>query len=272
MFFRKTMILLIVAITASTIFIESAKATNDIDLSHRRTLRSSLDSIRNLIRHDQIRVAFFDADGTLRPSIKPGQPPQSPKEVVLLPGVASKMREKAKEGFLVAIVSNQAGIPRYVSLEKAEQTMAKTAELLERQGAHVDYFDFAENYDEDRKPEAGMARRLEDILKKELGVIGIDREHSFMVGDAAWMRASKNGPAETRPDGRPGFNHSNADRLFAANFDIPFQEAADFFEWRLRYGIDTFELLSDLSTFLESHPEIKNSEYCESALVQKQGI
>ena len=57
------------------------------------------------------------------------------------------------------------------------------------------------------------------------GVV-IDREVSFMVGDAAYKES------EIRPDGRPGFNFSNSDRRFAANAGLMFYEPQDFFGWK----------------------------------------
>lgn len=169
------------------------------------------------------KVAFFDADDTLRRSKSGKFVVNEPEDVEILANVGKKIKALNEQGMLVAIVSNQAGIPKHVSLENADKTLLKTIELIGEQGGRIHYFDFAENKDANRKPQTGMARTLKKALKADLGA-EIDWKNSFMVGDAAYTKDDK------RPDGTPGTNFSNSDRIFAENLGIPFIEAKEFFE------------------------------------------
>jgi DNA 3'-phosphatase len=178
-----------------------------------------------------VKVAFFDADSTLRLS-KSGSPSANgARDVRLLPGVARRIKRLNRRGFLVAIASNQGGAGTRVSLEDADAALAYTGALIARRGARVDYYDFAEHPDGDRKPGIGMAERLEMMLASRHGLT-IDKARSFMVGDAGWRRAGRNGPADVRPDGRPGTDFSNADRLFAERYGVRFFHAPGYFVGR----------------------------------------
>lgn len=170
----------------------------------------------------KVKVAFFDADDTLRTAKSGGPSASGPDDVLILPNRAAKLRELNRQGYFVAIVSNQGGIPKRVSLENADLALLRTVALLGEQGATVDYLDFADKWDEDRKPEVGMATRLNEFLKKKFGA-GIDWENSFMVGDAAYKKG------EVQPDGEPGDDFTNSDRLFAENLKIEFFDAEEYF-------------------------------------------
>ncbi len=212
----------------------------------RQTLLSSWSPPTNGI----VKVAFFDADSTLRIS-KSGSPSANGvHDYWILPGVAHQIQRLNQDGFLVAIVSNQAGIPQYVSLEDADQALFNLIQDLRIQGAFVDYFDFAENKDRFRKPQTGMKERLENVLQQTFGNhVRIDSTHSLMVGDSAYKKASGSSPADVRPDGRAGFNFSNSDRIFAKNLGIDFHEPQYFFGWS-KYGVEIIETVSDLNALL----------------------
>jgi DNA 3'-phosphatase len=188
-----------------------------------------------------VNVAFFDADSTLRVS-KEGTPSANgPHDYLILPGVKEEIRRLNHQGYLVVIVSNQAGIPKYISLKDADSAIFNMIQDLKAEGAIVHYYDFAENRDDHRKPGTGMARDLQARLVESLGKSGsINKAKSFMVGDASYKRAINGEPGETRPDGRLGFNVSNSDRLFAENFGIKFYEPQDFFGWK-KYGVELIE-------------------------------
>ncbi len=178
-----------------------------------------------------VKVAFFDADDTLRRSKSGAIVVNEEADLQILPGRAAKIAELNQQGYLVVIVSNQGGIPQYLSLEQAESLLAKTISELSREGGRVHYFDFAEFRDQDRKPGIGMAERLEQLLKTfEGGPYLIDRSKSFMVGDAGYKAAVGGEPAELRPDGTSGTDFSNSDRIFAEKFGIPYTHANDYFK------------------------------------------
>lgn len=184
----------------------------------------------------RVKVAFFDADSTLRIS-RSGLPWASyDTDFIVLPGVAEKIRELNRQGYVVAIVSNQGRIPVSLTFKEADEAFFNLAVRLKTMGAIVHYFDFAEKVDEYRKPNPGMFSRLEANLRTRFGsTTSIDKANSFMVGDAAYKKS------ELRPDGRQGADFSNADRGFAERSGIGFVEASTFFGWT-RFGyqrIDT---------------------------------
>lgn len=178
----------------------------------------------------KVKVAFFDADGTLRRSKSGTLVVRSREDIELLPFVASKLGDLHDEGYLIAIVSNQGGIPKHTTVEQTESLFASTVSELWVRGGPVHYFDFAENYDNDRKPHTGMAERMEGILAAlPGGPFLLDKENSFMVGDAGYT------PLDVTPEGTPGMDFSNSDRLFAENYGIEYRPPEQFFEWN-RFG------------------------------------
>jgi D-glycero-D-manno-heptose 1,7-bisphosphate phosphatase len=199
-----------------------------------------------------VKIAFFDADSTLRVAPSGKVSANGPEDVYLLPCVGERLQQVAEAGYLIAIVSNQGGIPRFISLGDSDKALAYTAKLASAAMAEVastrdvaagkvHYFDFAELDNEDRKPGIGMAQRLIGKLKAGYE---IDLAKSFMVGDSAYKKN-----VDTRPDGTPGTHFSNSDRLFAHNLfasfendEVPyrFEEAAVFFGYR-KNGIDVFQ-------------------------------
>lgn len=195
-----------------------------------------------------VKVAFFDADKTLRVSLSGSVSANGPKDVMLLPWVSGTLAALARKGYLIVIVSNQAGVPKRVSLKDSDAALSYAVELIRREGGEAHYYDFAEKRNADRKPGVGMALRLERSLKEKYGPSArIDKWRSMMVGDSAYKKT------DTRPDGKPGAHFSNADRLFAEAFKIPFHEPADFFGWRA-HGIDVFLKAAQVEAFLKAHP------------------
>lgn len=196
---------------------------------------------------DGIGVAFFDADSTLRVSKVGSVTATSATDVDVLPFAATTIAKLRKKHKLIAIVSNQGGVGKgKTKYETAEGALALTAKRLGQLGGSVDWFDFAENEDEFRKPETGMASRLDEALRVKCGV-GIDMAASQMIGDSGYKKGA-DGP---HPDGRPADDFSNADRLFAENLSIPFQEPTDAFGWK---PLGVYNLLgeNELIAFLDA--------------------
>lgn len=208
-----------------------SSAGDDAEITKRTkapSKRRSLDGYVCPAGASGVKVAFFDADSTLRVSKANAVTATSATDVDILPFAAAKIRALRKDGFLVAIISNQGGVSAgKTTYEVAEGGLALTASQLTSVGARVDYFDFAEADDEHRKPEVGMERELDEALRAKCKV-GVDIAHSQMIGDSGYKK-DVDGP---HPDGRPADDFSNADRLFAENLKIPFQEPTDAFGWR----------------------------------------
>lgn len=203
----------------------------------------------------KVKIAFFDADSTLRvaPSGKPSA--NGAKDVALLPNLVPAMKRLEAEGYLIAIVSNQGGIAAgFVTFEDAQAALVYCCEKMARLGITVHHIDFAEGNGPDRKPDIGMGRRLADLVKSQLGR-DVDWEKSMMVGDSAWKKG-----VDLEPDGTPGEDHSNADRFFAENLTkafggVAFHHPRNFFAW-LRHGVRNFSTYADLVAFIHEHPEM----------------
>jgi len=206
----------------------ASDAVCDIERGADGRFRRELSPSFNYDGSGKVKVAFFDADSTLRVSKSGSVSANDPRDVKLLPFVADRLAELAEEGYLIAVVSNQGGVAAgFVSMETADEALKYTADLIHRGGGNVHYMDFAEARDQNRKPNTGMADRLELNLKAQFGDdVVIDKEASFMCGDSAYKKT------DTRPDGRPGFNFSNSDRKFAINAGLVFHEPQDFFGWK----------------------------------------
>ncbi|HUP57935.1 MAG TPA: hypothetical protein VM598_10815 [Bdellovibrionota bacterium] len=200
-----------------------------------------------------VPVAIFDADGTLRVSPSGKAVPATPTDIQLLPCVAQRLAEVARDGYFIAVVSNQVGVPRAT----AEGALGQMVWQIIKQGGVVDYYDYAETA-ENSKPNEGMIDRLEEFLQNAYGQprIRIDRKRSFLVGDSAYQRPTGKKPADLAPSGRPGTHWSNVDRIFAERlfghtrpWRPNFFEPAEFFGWRRRAGVDVFASAEEARKF-----------------------
>jgi bifunctional polynucleotide phosphatase/kinase len=193
------------------------------------------------------KVAFFDADSTIRISKSGAVTANTATDVNVLPFAAQEIKRLAGEGYVIAVVSNQGGVAAGIqTFATAEKAIALAVSKLRKLGAPVHYFDFAEANNNFRKPNTGMADLLDDKITTKCGE-GIDLSESFMVGDSGYKKAV-DGP---HPDGRPADDFSNSDRLFAENLGIPFHEPTDFFAWR-DYEVFNLAKPPELTDFLDA--------------------
>ena len=215
----------------------------------RRSLASSFAPVKG---RGRVKVAFFDADSTLRVS-KSGSPSaDSAHDLVILPMVAKKIASLARKGYLIAVVSNQAGVnDGYITKAIANSGLRNMCRLLSKAGAPVHYYDFAARYDGNRKPKPGMGTRLAKLVRTRYGR-QIDWKSSIMVGDSAYKRGK-----DIQPDGRGGEDFSNSDRRFADSLrkrvrspkGLKFQHPRDHFGWAKK-GVRNFRTLAEVNTFL----------------------
>ena len=202
-----------------------------------------------------VKIAFFDADSTLRVSAAGSVSANGPTDVIILPMVAAEIRKLNDEGYLLAVVSNQAGIAAgHVTLETANAALRYTTSQISRLGAQFHYYDFAEASDENRKPAIGMGKRLAGKIEAELGR-KVDWSKTIMVGDSGWKKG-----VDVEPDGTPGEDFSNADRLFGENLakafgGVVWHHPRHYFHW-LRHGVRNFENNKAVEKFVAEHPEL----------------
>jgi len=217
----------------------------------RRVLDADYEPPADQLVAKKIKVAFFDADSTLRVAPSGSVSAGQERDVWILPLVSKKIAELQAEGYLVVIVSNQGGVPKNVSLEQADAALNFVRRMVAWLNplAKIQYFDFAEKYDNDRKPNTGMMDRLNELLKAKFGA-EIDKEKSFMCGDSAYKKGQQ------RPDGKEGTDFSDSDRGVAEKYGIKFIDPADLFEWR-KYGYERFPTLESVDEFFERNPELR---------------
>lgn len=213
----------------------------------------------------KIKVAFFDADSTLRISKVGTVSASAVGDVMILPHMSKALRKLEEENYLIYIVSNQGGVAaNEVSCDVAEKALQHAIELIKKDNGVIHGYDFAENYDDSRKPATGMALKLELVLKYLFGAEAeIDKANSIMVGDSAFKKGvdykklntkGKWVEATAQEEGAVfGTHFSNSDRLFAKNYEVQFIEAAEFFGWR-QNGIDVFEKVQQVEDYLKQNP------------------
>ena len=215
----------------------------------------------------EVKVAFFDADSTLRVAPSGNVSANGKDDVLLLPGVARGIKALVNKGYFIAIVSNQGGVPRNVPEEVADGALQTTIRLIEEGGGTVHYYDYATSEEEfDRKPNVGMFARLKALLEKTYSPNApLLTQSWFMVGDSAFKGLVKGNlvpdytakcvrEADGTLHSQVGTHFSNADRLFAQNAGIAFVEPTDLFGWR-KFGIDVFEKKEQVDAFMVEHPK-----------------
>lgn len=126
-----------------------------------------------------VKVAFLDRDGTV--NVDRGYVHRR-EDWVLCPGVCEGIALLRESGFLVAIVSNQAGIGKKLfGAEDVERLHGHMGDELSVCGG-IDAIAYCPHASEDRcdcrKPQTGMLRRIEKQLPSPIDFTG-----SWMVGD-----------------------------------------------------------------------------------------
>lgn len=126
------------------------------------------------------RAIFLDRDGTLNVEVNYLH---RIEDLVLVPGAAEAVRSLSRVGFLVVVVTNQAGIARGYYDESALHTLHEEIQRrLVAEGARIDAFYFCPHHPEFggacecRKPAPGM-------LRQAARDHGIDLSCSWLIGD-----------------------------------------------------------------------------------------
>ncbi|WP_170291022.1 D-glycero-alpha-D-manno-heptose-1,7-bisphosphate 7-phosphatase [Neomoorella glycerini] len=127
---------------------------------------------------------FLDRDGTI--NVDKGYV-YRPEDLELLPGSAEGIRILNEAGFLVIVITNQAGIARGYYTEKDVQVFHEHLQnVLNAEGAHIDAFYYCPHHPEGlppynvececRKPKPGLILRAQADWD-------IDLHSSWFVGD-----------------------------------------------------------------------------------------
>ena len=133
------------------------------------------------------KAAFLDRDGTVTKSV--AYYITQPSQVELEEGAAEAIRLLRAKGYVIVIITNQAGVARGILTEEDLAAIhAVMRQKLAEQGADVDAIYYCPHHPEGlierysgecdcRKPKPGMMIRAANDL-------GIDLESSVMIGDA----------------------------------------------------------------------------------------
>ena len=127
-------------------------------------------------------AVFLDRDGTIIEEI---DYLADVDRVELIPGAGAAIRALNEAGFLVICVTNQSGVARgLVTEETLEAIHVELSRQLAEHDARIDRYEYCPHHPEydgvdspRRKPGSGM-------LTDAAGVLGIDLERSWMIGDA----------------------------------------------------------------------------------------
>lgn len=137
--------------------------------------------------HTHRPAAFFDRDGVLN---KDTGYPHRPDQIVWLPGVVPAICHLNDAGYLVFVVTNQAGVAHgYYNEDAVRSLHAWMDQQLQHQGARVDDWRYCPHHPhalvgpyrqacECRKPRPGM---ILDLARSW----PIDMQRSFLIGDRA---------------------------------------------------------------------------------------
>ena len=133
------------------------------------------------------RAIFLDRDGTIIEDIGYIN---SPQQIKFIPGAIEAIKTFNEAGFIVVVITNQAGVARGLVTEDMLQTIDKTMhKWLLHGGAHLDGIYYCPHHPEHgvypykqqcecRKPHPGL-------IKKAQKDFNIDLAQSYMIGDKA---------------------------------------------------------------------------------------
>lgn len=165
------------------------------------------------------KVLFIDLDGTLIKTASGNMFPKDCTDFIIRKEVLDKIAEKLPNLFWIGIVTNQGGIPQFISERNFK---AKFGSIIQFVGSYLGsripkicieakvfvtglFCASIEKSDKSRKPNTGML----ECLQKEFGEH--DKSQMIMIGDAS---------------GKPG-DFSDSDKKCAENFGIDYIDVED---------------------------------------------
>jgi histidinol-phosphate phosphatase family protein len=124
------------------------------------------------------KAVFVDRDGTINVDV---HYLSTPSDLILYPGVAEGIATLAKSGFLIIIITNQAGIARgNLTHEMLGEIHKHLRSLIEALGGRIDAIYYCPHHPDEkcacRKPQPGM-------FDKAISDLNIDPKQSFIIGD-----------------------------------------------------------------------------------------
>jgi D-glycero-D-manno-heptose 1,7-bisphosphate phosphatase len=128
------------------------------------------------------KAIFLDRDGVINKNAAEHDYIKSWNDFVLLEGVIETLKIFHQLGYLVVVVTNQAGVSKGLMSETTvKEIHSNLNKLLSKNGTKVDYFYYCPHKEQDkcdcRKPKTGMIRRAVSDLD-------IDLKSSILIGDS----------------------------------------------------------------------------------------
>ena len=163
------------------------------------------------------KYLFCDLDGTLIKTASGKTFAEDATDFRIRKDVLDKIKELHQKNDLefIAIVTNQGGIPQYIS-ECAFAAKLKAIETFIENITSTPVMSYycasLDPSDENRKPNVGMLAEAVRDFEKFLGQSKFDKEKALMIGDAS---------------GKPG-QFSDSDKKTAENFGIDYMDVEDF--------------------------------------------
>lgn len=131
------------------------------------------------------KAIFLDKDGTLIPDVPYNV---NPDFISLQNGVVEGLRLLKDQGYIFAVISNQAGVARgYFKVDDLEKVKEKLNLLLNKEGIHIGAYYFCPHHPLGKVPEYSIAcncRKPEPgMILKAAKDLEIDTPKSWMIGD-----------------------------------------------------------------------------------------
>lgn len=133
----------------------------------------------------QSRAIFLDRDGTL---VHPRHYPRHPEELFLYDGITVELRHLQVAGFLLVLITNQAGIARgYFTENDLERMHAYLGAELRQSGVKLDGIYYCPHHPDGVIPELAISCACRKpgpgMLVRAAAELNIDLQRSWFVGD-----------------------------------------------------------------------------------------
>lgn len=131
------------------------------------------------------RAIFLDRDGTL---VYPRHYPRKPEELVICEGVVGPLRRLQRAGFMVVLITNQAGVAKgHLTEADLARMHASLAGRLELAGVHLDAVYYCPHHAHGIVPEYSVScdcrKPAPGMLLRAAADYSIDLVHSWFIGD-----------------------------------------------------------------------------------------
>ncbi|MFA5059095.1 MAG: HAD-IIIA family hydrolase [Candidatus Omnitrophota bacterium] len=146
-----------------------------------------------------MKIIFLDRDGVINKFPGLGKYVTKVKDFHFIPGALKAIKDLTDAGYMIFIVSNQAGVARGVYTKaKLDQITAHMLKEIKKTGGRIKKIFYCTHTSEQncdcRKPKIGSIKRAFGMINKDIR----SADKSFFVGDAHFdMQAGRNAGLKT---------------------------------------------------------------------------